>query len=840
MALGILDDIKITEIADAIRAVEKSTDPIPFEDFKNRIIDSQLSTAEARGTIISLDDVSPVAHPVEVAASNKNLIPYPYINWSRTMNGVTFTDNGDGSITLQGTAEKTFDYHLVNSVLDIPTGVPLVVSGGILTENEKKVVVNVRRLKPDGTQTSFIEHAPTATNPSTGQLSDGEKINYVGIYIYEGAILDHTIYPQLEYGSVATEYFPYVPVINKNLIPYPYRNTTQTKNEVTFTDNGDGSITINGTPTALTTHALYIGTDAFKFSKYTSCASGSSIAQDGLCMSLALVGESVSTLRLAYETATNPILYIKVDQGVTYNNITVYPKIEEGSVSTNFRISQKTRNLIPFPYADKSITQNGGTFTINDDGSVTCSGTPTGYAGIMLNRRVFLEENSRYALSAQGEHTNVKVGYAVYNEAGELLESSNANSTRKIQIIDTSKYTTKVYLDISVARFADNQEMTGTVYPQLELGSTMTQFMPYGTIGVKSCGKNLIDGSYHEQGVSGAGITIQYLPEEDAYLLNGTATRHGNLLVPEVYIPVNGKIAITAIHLSGTVEKGTGPHNPVFYVGGVDTYRAANANWTDIILPNSGTATIISTTPKNYMSCFWFYFTAGNIFNNYKCRIMVEKGDKATEYEPYKGGQEVPIKLHETAKLNSISPNMTIYSTDGGVLFNASYLKGYANIDLDKFIDSSYQTQIKAVTYTKNGAYTISADEGYDALSKVQVSVAVQPDFEVYNGELEPRIFTVSGVWVFNENIIYSQTNICEKVNFVSNGISFDEMQFTYESKDDYNTIAYMEERGKENCEPYVDGWDGVEAYRTIDFGTTPQEVSKEFYNWLTVNAVKQ
>ena len=71
---------------------------------------------------------------------------------------------------------------------------------------------------------------------------------------------------------------------------------------------------------------------------------------------------------------------------------------------------------------------------------------------------------------------------------------------------------------------------------------------------------------------------------------------------------------------------------------------------------------------------------------------MVEKGDKATEYEPYKGGQEVPIKLHETAKLNSISPNMTIYSTDGGVLFNASYLKGYANIDLDKFIDSSYQT----------------------------------------------------------------------------------------------------------------------------------------------------
>lgn len=35
----------------------------------------------------------------------------------------------------------------------------------------------------------------------------------------------------------------------KNLIPYPYRATTQVVNGVTFTDNGDGTITANGTPT---------------------------------------------------------------------------------------------------------------------------------------------------------------------------------------------------------------------------------------------------------------------------------------------------------------------------------------------------------------------------------------------------------------------------------------------------------------------------------------------------------------------------------------------------------------------------------------------------------------
>lgn len=42
-----------------------------------------------------------------------------------------------------------------------------------------------------------------------------------------------------------------IPIVvsGKNLIPYPYEDTTKTLNGVTFTDNGDGNITVNGTPT---------------------------------------------------------------------------------------------------------------------------------------------------------------------------------------------------------------------------------------------------------------------------------------------------------------------------------------------------------------------------------------------------------------------------------------------------------------------------------------------------------------------------------------------------------------------------------------------------------------
>lgn len=56
--------------------------------------------------------------------------------------------------------------------------------------------------------------------------------------------------------EIEKDYFePYnkykIPIVvsGKNLIPYPYEDTTKTLNGVTFTDNGDGSITVNGTPT---------------------------------------------------------------------------------------------------------------------------------------------------------------------------------------------------------------------------------------------------------------------------------------------------------------------------------------------------------------------------------------------------------------------------------------------------------------------------------------------------------------------------------------------------------------------------------------------------------------
>ena len=52
------------------------------------------------GAVVFADDVSPVEHNPVVKVHGKNLISYPHNNTTKTENGLTFTDNGDGSYTI--------------------------------------------------------------------------------------------------------------------------------------------------------------------------------------------------------------------------------------------------------------------------------------------------------------------------------------------------------------------------------------------------------------------------------------------------------------------------------------------------------------------------------------------------------------------------------------------------------------------------------------------------------------------------------------------------------------------------------------------------------------------
>lgn len=123
----------------------------------------------------------------------------------------------------------------------------------------------------------------------------------------------------------------------KNMIPYPYLNTTGTKAGVTFTDNGDGSITINGTPTATAYFNLcdkiYFGNDYVTLQNAT--------AKNGFAFSMrgdryGNADVAVSGISLSYEGGTSRKVFIRVATGYTYENITVWPQVERGATATQW------------------------------------------------------------------------------------------------------------------------------------------------------------------------------------------------------------------------------------------------------------------------------------------------------------------------------------------------------------------------------------------------------------------------------------------------------------------------------------------------------------------------
>lgn len=97
--------------------------------------------------------------------------------------------------------------------------------------------------------------------------------------------------------------------------------------------------------------------------------------------------------------------------------------------------------------------------------------------------------------------------------------------------------------------------------------------------------------------------------------------------------------------------------------------------------------------------------------------------------------------------------------------------------------------------------------------------------------------YFVSGVWVFNDTISYSGNN--QEVNFTSAGDNFTSMVYTVDH------LQYGRESGYIYAYKFsnIDTGEGVWVYsyrKTVDFGSTPQEVSREYAEWLPINAKRK
>lgn len=133
---------------------------------------------------------------VKVQVFGKNLIPYPFLNFTTASGGITATDLGDGGVLLNGTASTTVFIHLHKTNIG-----PLYIEGA--------------RTFDIGTTKCTI----TANKYSDAIRTIHHNNNHLTYIIIDaGTVCDNIVfYPQIEVGSVVTEFERGVPY--KSLTP---------------------------------------------------------------------------------------------------------------------------------------------------------------------------------------------------------------------------------------------------------------------------------------------------------------------------------------------------------------------------------------------------------------------------------------------------------------------------------------------------------------------------------------------------------------------------------------------------------------------------------------------
>ncbi len=92
-------DSKIDAVEEAVVAVEEAVAAAADASKTANALKGRV-----QGNAVAMSDISPIAHELDVTVDIPNLLQYPYTDTTKTENGITFTDNGDGSITVNGTA----------------------------------------------------------------------------------------------------------------------------------------------------------------------------------------------------------------------------------------------------------------------------------------------------------------------------------------------------------------------------------------------------------------------------------------------------------------------------------------------------------------------------------------------------------------------------------------------------------------------------------------------------------------------------------------------------------------------------------------------------------------
>ena len=410
------------------------------------------TTRETAGGENIADGVqTPVKKITGKTVKTTNLMPYPYYNPSPTVkNGITFTVNEDYSVTANGTATADANYILVIN------------SNPILLDNSKAYTLSGCP-SGGGDSTYRIYIQDTSFSETYIDRGDGMTFTpkntefYVYITISNGVTINNLVFkPMLNEGSTALSYMPYFPGLKnaffkeivstgRNLIPYPYYDTTKTVNGVTFTLNDDYSVTVNGTSTSDATAEFYFVVNRQKcfFSKGTYTINSNFNGENSFVslfvqryhedLSFDKTLTSVKSGSMTFENDTVGLLFVRlyVEARATVNNVTMKPMLNYGSSALPYE--PYTQSVLSLPEAvelteyDTAYPETGE--IQRQSNTLTFNGTETWYTSIINNCYAYYVITKPVGFSTNGLISNkiTTRAYTATSGQNEGCYMSNAN-----------------------------------------------------------------------------------------------------------------------------------------------------------------------------------------------------------------------------------------------------------------------------------------------------------------------------------------------------------------------------------------------------------------------------
>lgn len=277
----------------------------------------------------------------------------------------TFTVQKGSSLTLYLSAGKCdFDYFYETSQAD-----------GFMTSSDKAKLDNLPNDAYSKSETDSkidLLSLKAEKNGETVRISDACELEQTAdVTLTSDAVTDFSTVSVKKYG--------------KNLIPYPYTNTTKTLNGVTFTDNGDGSITANGTATKEATFILASNTNGIvgNGTYFLSGCPKRNNASDRYSIQVLMDNKwapenyDIGNGKKLIVSSPLTVIVISISAGTTINNIVFKPQLELGNAATDYELYKA-----PVTYTPDNDGKVSGVTLGSDTATLT-----TDTSGVVINAK---------------------------------------------------------------------------------------------------------------------------------------------------------------------------------------------------------------------------------------------------------------------------------------------------------------------------------------------------------------------------------------------------------------------------------------------------------------------